>query len=510
MRESLSGLRVRRPVVGLVGLVGLVAVLAWAGLVAAWALASPHGATRGAERVLVAVWCVEESVERCMPPVTFGGEDPGTRLVPSGIIGLGCVAADPARSAACVADRPSVLGGLSEVPVRLVDWRPDIPETRDGRPARFLRSHATRVSDDVDASIVRMRRTNVALAVVLPALVMLLGTARVRRGMTVSAVALVPLGLTLLGSLDTSSWTLTGAAVTWAALLTALEPVGRLRRSLAAAVAVAGGALTLTPIAFEPMTTHPVLAMSVLAAIGIRALDERGRWWTPERTVLLFGALLATLAIWRTTRYVPWELGLLSSEQWIREIAALSRVLGDIVGAGVGPSGYAVSIAPWASLMITTVIVLVGLGVLRAAHGAGRVLLGAAIGFIALQAVHVTVSQGFTVDLGMFAGRHFLPFLVVVLGAGGALAVRGRTVSARRSVALAAAVLTLAHASALRSRLVRSVADAPDRGGWPSATGWWWDISVGPGAVWVLGSVAFAVLASLAVRSSLIPQADDA
>lgn len=485
----------------------VVAVIAWATVVGAWALAAPHGAVRGIERVLVAVWCTEDSLERCAPPLLTAGSDAAptvaTRLVPGRLLVQDCFGGAPDRSPVCLDEPGTVLGGGVEVPLRELDWRPDVPTTRIGGPVAYLRFHGALVTAEVDASLARMRRANVLIAVLVPALVFAIASPRVRRGMVVSSVTLVPLGLALLGSLDTSAWTVVGALVTWAATLTVLERLRTWRRVAAGGLAVVGGTLLLTPVAADPMRTGTFLALSVLAALALRVLDVR-----PSRRVsqVLAGAAvgaLGVLALLRAFRPLPWEAGVFlpgrSFRALVREFTSLPAAVGDLVGLGPGLGHFDTRVSGWAASLLLLALAALLLWSLTGTEGPRRWLLVGLAVMTVLQMVHVPLSRPLSVDAELFTGRHHLPLVVLLMAVAGASSQpapagpRGRR---RRSWTLGTLVATLAvaHASALQTQISRY-----------ATQGWWWVLPpgprLGPTVVLILGSAAFVVLGLLAVRN---------
>jgi hypothetical protein len=53
---------------------------------------------------------------------------------------------------------------------------------------------------------------------------------------------------------------------------------------------------------------------------------------------------------------------------------------------------------------------------------------------------------------------------------------------------------------ALRHQIARFTTSVEGRSNWPLEAEWWWSIPIGPDAVWLAGSIAMAVLASLGAR----------
>lgn len=487
-------------------------------MVVAWALAAPHASTPGSERVLVAIWCVEDGLERCAPPLTSDSGVGQTRFVPSDLLTRDCFAGVPERSARCLVDESPALAGTVETPLRQLTDRPDIPEGRDDAPTLYLRVQSMFVAEDVDASLARMRTVNVLIAALLPAAVFALASSRTRRAMAASGLLLVPLGLTLLTSIDTTSWTLTGALVTWAAILTFLEPGTVWRRALALLAAILGGALLLTPVSADPMRTGAFLGLSIALAVGLRTLDSLPEGPSALGLVATIGTAVAGIALWRTFRFVPWDRGLLDTEQPLRTLLRLPTALGDVVGQGVGLGHGDTTVAGWVGIIVLAAAVAVVLRGLHTANAWGRALAASIAAFSAMQATHVVVLPGATMESGLFTGRHFLPLVLltvaaaVAVGSGAAPTVnRSATMRSGRSAAVVAAVvLGFAHAASLRTQMQRYVADADARSAWPVEAGWWWELPFGPGAVWVAGSLAFLLLAvagcSLIVGSSQVAQ----
>jgi lipopolysaccharide export LptBFGC system permease protein LptF len=93
--------------------------------------------------------------------------------------------------------------------------------------------------------------------------------------------------------------------------------------------------------------------------------------------------------------------------------------------------------------------------------------------------------------------RYMLPLLVVFVGVL-ATAFADRAPSRKAGIVVGAGVV-VAHSVALFTNLGRYVQGGANAGIWGTPKWWWWSGSWGPTLVWMLGSLAFAVVAAVLI-----------
>jgi hypothetical protein len=496
----------------------LVLMSAGGGLIFAWGLAAPHGATPAAELVLVEIWCADQQSDHCLRV------DDDRLAVPEAVVRQSCVGSDPRIGATCLNADPLPPGSLSTVAALGTDGR---RITGGSAEARYARSQAGLVDGDVDASLRRIRTRNATIAGGLIAASLILAGAAARRGAVLAGILLVPLGLSLLVSVDSSAWTIAGAFAIVPAAVTFLQPGPALRRILALATAGAAALALSTPLTTAALATGPFL-VGALAVAGVIALQHgsaaplRARLGSRYLQLWTMALVLAGSSIARSfSSSRPIERQQQLAEQGVVAIRAdeqglfpgglespvlsafgsLPRVLLGAFGAGEGLGRLD---TPMPILAVLTLTAALGLAVvisLRAAPTANVALFAIALLAASSHAVLVALRAGWLPLVGGFSTRHFLAGLIVAM-----MALTVRTEDApllRIPPAIANALfglLAAGHSIALHRQLRRYV-NGTDGGSivWIDTTdGWWWEIPIGPMAVWGLGSVSMIVLVAAA------------
>lgn len=450
-----------------------------------WALAAPHGAVADTDELLIRIWCQEPDLDRCAEPIGPSADDEDVRLVPERLLEQRCVLVDPDASAACLET-----GGIGS---RMVPAVATPRDEADGPGGLYVHLHGRAVSDDVDASLTRIRLVNGGLFLAVVSVAFAVAGPGLRPTMVAGAVPIIPLGLIVAGSLDPLSWTLAGASVMLPMLLTVLGSEHLWRRLSAGSVAAVGGVLLLTPPAQPP--NRAVLLLVLIGGI-VLAVRLSSRSHSEERTVVAV-ALIALVVVSSVVRSVL-------------PVPLLGPTL-DAVGRGlaeIGPQllGRAAVTLP-VMLAVTAIVVLAGL---RRQGPVGLVVLGAAatVGWVLAIGPDAEALHEATVP-----PEALLPTLVVLVGVATLARPPSRPLLPGRAANVIAGVVTIVHALALRGRIDRFGAPAGERGGWPLHVEWWWDIPVTPDLVWAVGSLGMAGLAILATphlaaaRSAPVPEA---
>lgn len=483
----------------------LLAAIAWGVVVGAWALATPHGAVEGVERTLVGIWCVEEDFARCTPPLQSGSssEVSQLRLVPQRILQQACVRKEPDRSAACLTEGASLVGRQVEVDLGNGQGPAGVLQTGSGNPPLYLRVNATLVSEDVDASIASMRQLNAALAIVLPILALLLAVPRARVAMVATGIILAPSGLLLIGSVDSSSWAIVGALVTWPMLVTLASPVRSGRRLAAGSLATVGAGLLVTPVAVRPMSTGFFLVIAVLVATGAWTNQRERGWWTVQRVslALILGALASTLT--RTALPSPLITHVVPLRDLPGRMMEAPVALGGLFGRSVGLAPEMIGVPTWVTIGLVSAVVMVLLGGFLVQSGSGRFVAVLIAVLAAAHLVYVSAMsgyEGFALRDPMFSAHHFLPAVLMTVAAFTLLPSRASRLLSPGLAAVVAALFTVVHGAALRHQIARFTHPLEGRTGLLVGPEWWWDIPLSPEAVWVAGATAMAVLAFLSAR----------
>lgn len=165
-----------------------------------WAMSSPVGSSPDDDYHLSSIWCSQFSYLN--PCSSVSGEDGGqSYLVPALTVEAHfCYAFQSDVTADCVANETGTL--------RLTDR---LNQGQGLYPSGFYTVMSVLSSEDVTASVLRMRVFNAGLASALLLTLLLIGrSAVVRTGLLALPVIVVPLGLFLFSSTNPSGWTILG------------------------------------------------------------------------------------------------------------------------------------------------------------------------------------------------------------------------------------------------------------------------------------------------------------
>lgn len=470
---------------------------------ASWALSSPVGSSPDEDFHLTSIWCAQGDRAGACDVSDDGSEG----RAPAGVVDSArCYAFQAAESAAC------------QTPY--VGDPQDLVETDRGNftrnyPPVFFAALSPFVGADIGTSVMVMRALNGLLFVALTTLLAVLLPARRRPTLLVAVLlGLVPLGISLIPSVNPSSWSLLAPAGVFLSLLGAFEAVGRRRAGLYAMsliLALLGAGARADTAAY--------VGVAVMCAIVV-TVARPGHW----RRVLAGVPHVVTAAVF-----------FLTSGQSPVSVAQGSR--GAITAAGPGPVMAASSAQDdggpsffqillevpdrwlgvfgtwrlgWFDTTVPTVVVVLTFGAYVALTSAA--MRQARFGKIVAVSLVLAVLWIFPALMGMrgsFVGiqpRYVLPLIwllavVALLGAP-----YGRVRLGRAQLVTAAVAVSLAHAVTLHAQIRRYVT-GQDVTAFDLDLGreWWWDIPASPMTVWAIGAVAFlgaAVLLAVALTAT--------
>ena len=470
----------------------------------AWLYASPPGSSPDDGYHLGSIWCAGGFVEgRCLEVV--GSADPDVAFAPSVLPQLTCVAGDGRRSAKCQSGiYERFEGQLSRTAANISGVRATL----------YYRTANLLVSDDIAASIARIRVMNAALVLLLVGLTALVAAADVRRALLLSwLVASVPLGLFLATSLNSTAWGIAGLGTLWANVITAARPGERWRRAAAAALALTGGTIALG--SRTEAAAHLAVISAALLVLLIAEADWSRRLRLSGRTVAI-GAGSIVLAF-----VVISVVGRFSALDYlIRSTSGLGSGWERLVQRGISnpvltlaaetPQLWTGALGTWslgwldtnmpstvsvsATVAFVTLVAFGLAGASRARIAASTIIL---LGMIALPVISL-LSVGLVV-LEQLQPRHYIPLLYAFLGFA---IVRSRSdaplLIGRGMRNVLAVVLSIGHSVALIINIRRYTSglteflyiDTNREVEW-----WWGGMAPSPEQVWVMGTVGYAVVA---------------
>ncbi len=459
----------------------------------AWVFASPIGSSPDDDFHLVSAWCAGPTADQTCADVAG---KPTYREVPRAITGTPCYAADPDKSAAC--QQAYLDAGLGATGA---STRGNF--AAGGYPPLYYAVIGQFTGTDVLASALTMRMVNVG---VFMAFVVALFWLLPRR-LTIALIGgwlitTVPLGIFIIASNNPGSWAVTGVASSWLALYGWFETSGRRKIGLgvvfALAVVVAAGARGDAAV---------YTGLGIVLAVVLTYRHDR-RYW---RDLILPAVMsLVALAFFFSSRQVGSGLGGFGggSDHAQQQLGALglfaynvlnvpwlwSGVLGDW---GLGWTYTDMPrIVPLAAVAAFVVAGAAGLAVLTKRKA---VVVGTMVVVLWAVPLYVLQAGGDAVGANV-TPRYILP-LVVLLGGMLLLGVGGRQLRLPRVMKFAvAAALIGAHFVALHINIRRYVTGL-DVGSLDLSANaeWWWDGPVSPNAVWLLGSLAYALLVVIVV-----------
>lgn len=471
-------------------LVPLLAMIA----LGSWAFASPIASSPDDDFHLTSIWCAYESSDTCLP-----GDSPTTRMVPSELIDARCFSSKPYVSASCQSDLFDHKAYPNTISKR--------GNFNGGYPPIYYAAMGVFAGPDVAISVLVMRAINVLLFVGFASvLFFLLPAARRPTLIWGWLLTTVPLGAFLIASNNPSAWAITGVGSAFLATLGYLESNGRRRAMLAGLIFLA----TLMAAG-----SRGDAALYVVIAIGSAMLLRAS--WSKQLVVTCIAPLTATLlafALFLTSRQAtasvtgiqggaaPGESGGGTGIQLLfhNALHITSLWTGALGDWGLGWLDTTMpDIVPAASTAAFVAVGFKGLQLMsrrKAVVVSGVVVLLAAIPLFVLQ-------QGGDAVGADVQPRYILP-LICILGFVLVFESQRQSLTLSRAQRWAVVIaLSTANAVALFANIRRYVTGVDNPGlNLSNGAEWWWDMPVPPMALWVIGSVTFALLVTILVRAA--------
>jgi hypothetical protein len=457
----------------------------------AWAISSPIGSSPDEDYHLASIWCpppVETSGCQVLPGVHGNEITVGYRVIAA----PACFAFHADESAACI-------------------WK--IPADKLGQDDRFDRGdypggfyHVMHVfaQGDPYSTIYRIRAFNLAIAILLGALIVLAAARPTRRILAYAVVStFVPMGMFLVPSANPSSWAIVGVAVAGFGLHSYWMAETR-------GLVIANAAIAAVGVALAVSSRGDSALYAILTAVALTALHFRSVRRHPVRLVLPLLGMLVGFFVYRSSGQATsamagsglgpanslhgWDLFLynlmnspvlLFGNQGLYNLGWLDTPLPSIV---------------WVPMILVCGFLIMA-GVSRPSWMKMLVLVGGILAVVAIPLFVLQVSQ-LKVGAGV-QSRYMLPLLPVVA----LVLLTGRLPDqavrlSRPAAWVTWALVSLANCVSLLTN-IRRYTTGLDGSILPSGTPEWWSTSLsGPPKTWVIGSLAFAVAAWMVVRLS--------
>ncbi len=498
---------------------GVLILLGAAAALSAWLLASPPGSSPDDGYHLGSIWCgAGYEDDRCLE--AKGTADPDAAFTPAVLAQLTCVAGDGRRSAACQNDIYERFDGQLSVTSANISGT---------RATLYYRVAHILVTDDIAASIARIRVMNAALVLLLVGVTAGLAAPGVRRAMLASwLVASLPHGLFLLTSLNSTAWGLIGLGILIPNALTALRPGERWRRIVAGILMLVGTSMSLG--SRTEAGAHLVVIIVALSALWFSDVRSRARlspWDSRRRWMFLLGAVstLAGVGILVRVSALPYLFGAGSGilKGWERLVArGISNPA--LTLAAETPQLWTGALGTWSlgwldtnmpsTVSVTATVAFVSLAVLGLAGASRGRSIAAMVVFTAMVMLPLTslLAAGLVV-LEQLQPRHYLPLLyaflmIALIRSPGQPALDfGR--GTRVAIAMA---LTVGHSVALIINIRRYTHGLTEflYIDTNSEQQWWWSGTVpSPEITWVMGTLGYGLLA-FAVMGLFVAEARNA
>jgi hypothetical protein len=476
--------------------VALLPALAFIALLA-WMFSSPIGAGADDDFHLVSTWCASPaaSAEFCADT-----GDESTRDVPDDLVAIACFRASPEDSAACQQD---LWASSTRIDTDRGNWDRQYPPV-------YYAVNGLLAGADIQTSGLLMRLLTIGLFLGLTlAIYVLLPVARRPALLWTWVITTVPLGLSLFGSNNPSTWAMIGVGSAFFALLGYFETAGRTRIALGS-----------------------LFAVSVVMAAGSRG---DAALYTGFAIVVVLGIKLTLSRAYLVQAILPLAMGLVALAFFLsaRQVSSgLTGFSGGSAPTGGGGGDLSDSLTGFALLAYNVLNVpflwsgvlgtwglgwldvslpwVVPLGIIASFAVIGftglglktrRVSIAVLVTFVLLWALPVYVLQAGGDAVGDQVQPRYLYPLIILLAALLMLTPVQRPLRLGRLPALLVAT-TLAGAQFIALHFdIRRYVTGID-GASPNLDAgaeWWWVLPIGPTAVWIIGALAYGALMFLLV-----------
>lgn len=475
----------------------------------AWVFASPVGAGPDDDFHLVSTWCAGPTAAETCADAPRGGD---SHLVPQALARIACFAGHGEVSAEC---QETAFDWNLETVVES-----DRGNFRNAYPPVYYAVNGLFTSADVQTSALHMRVFTVVLFLAIILVLHRLLPLHLRPALVWGwLVSTVPLGLFLFGSNNPSAWAMIGVGSSWIALLGYFETTGRRRIGLGIVFALS------VVLAAGSRGDAALYAGLGIALVLVYAFRARREFILAAILPVVMG--LVALAFFLSARQTASGIsGFSGNSSASGEIEPETLAQGLTGGAQLAynllnaPFIWVGNFGEWGlGWLDTSMPAVVPLAVTAAFVGAGflgmrrmtarKAIIVVAM-FVVLWVLPVYVlQQGGDVVGEQVQPRYLLP-LVVMLAGMLLLATPGRVLimTATQRYVIATA-LTGANFVALQLNIRRYVTGVDDAGfNLDAGVEWWWELPISPMAVWIIGSLAFGVVAFLVARRGGV--ADDA
>jgi len=457
-------------------------------VLAAWGTTSPIGSSPDEPFHIASIWCATGKIdEHCLSEKEIGS---GRKEVTLPFTVDICFGASPSTSAACSSN-----GEL-------------IPQVNEANttlgPNGFYRAMHVFVSSNPLISVLRMRIFNALLATFCFAMVLVLAPRRLKIAFIGSwVVTLIPMGLSLMSSINPSSWTITAGATNWVFLITAITSARKSKQQLGAWAMWSFTLLIALSSRHDGLyiaLATNLIALFALYGLNTRALKRFAPW--------IAGAALLCLSLAQVRRTIGYFTIFSTSintypdrsfVQWfvfnvVHVIEIPLGTWGGDWGAG-GIRSFGISPPPLVSAIGLTMFIATLTVALRQPNRKQMLALSSAALLITVPIFQMLNHYRFLIG-DMVTSRYILPAMPFVIGIALYTSTNAQEfIQGRSSKKLLVILFTISHSVTLYTVLQRYISG--NDGFYrliDTTNGWWWkSMPVGPNLVWLIGSLMLPV-----------------
>ncbi|WP_227412173.1 DUF2142 domain-containing protein [Cryobacterium sp. BB736] len=450
----------------------------------AWALASPVGSSPDDDFHLASIWCADAPNEYCGPI-----SDRGLIEAPKSLLDSACYAYEPEVSAACQPEDWSL--STTELTNRA--------NTVGGYPPVYYSFMNLFAGADVQASLVVMRFINVVLFTALvTALYLLLPVARRPALVWSWVLTTVPLGLFMLASNNPSSWTIMGVGFGWIALLGFFETDAK-QAGIGRKVALGAIFALCAFMAAGSRGDGALYSILAIVAVGILAFSRSKRFLL--EAILPLAVAVMCVMMYRFSRPVESVTGGVTSDSTSNFFVTVANNLLHVPSLWLGILGKDWGLG-WldtsmpAAVWVLGLLCFIGVGFVGMKGMSIRRFLVLAAGTLVLALMPAVLLSAAGSDVGTnLQPRYLLPLVVLFAGIMTlSSGWRPNRLTAAQWILIATA-LSSTQLLSLHIHMQRYVAGISNQSAnIDDHIDWWWDISLSPMTVWVIGSVAYSAL----------------
>lgn len=460
-----------------------------------WAFASPRGSSADEGSHLTNTWCAWGNSDLCQI-----GPEAEVLLVPDSIANSACFTLWPSQNGA---------GCLKDLSMDLVQVGPTIRIVPDVYSLGFFKTMRVFAGENIEISVQIMRTFNVALASALLLWALLTTTGPIARALAISwGVAIIPIGIFFIASVNPSSWVILGVGTFWAFLASALGPGEKTRKQLWSLWLGAAASFIIATLGRSDAGIYLTVTMATILIWRWKSFKVTAS----RRMVFIFLGGLVAIAVaaiqllsrYRQTRFsfpgaqtstdqpVPLIKSFLEWPSFLYSLfggQSAKFVISDSEVArgleGYRPAGYLFGVG-WTEFALPSLV-----GLLIGAAVFGTVVIGftryskprvLAVTFLVLAFVAQVVLMRASVDFGraILQPRYFFPYALVILGVTATISVKRGHFFSRVQLLLSSIPILIAGSLAWLATATRyAVSPSAAYTNFGQPLDWWWDF--GPG-----------------------------